>query len=256
MPTWDQRPIQINNRNLNLPRGRSCRFVFLHRTRFLTGTLGSRKFLSKSFTIGFILRNVMYDVGFEWEKGRLDVATEHVASNTARVLISSIMIMWFLIGITGTVEWKWGKRRRGRRKKSIFICCPNGELHQIPALVLESVLTRKGYRVTNASSSNPSDSILRFIEDNNPYLVMVSVTLPENIGAARRLIDAISKRFSGENVSGLVGGGSGGGGGAFRNFTGTFPSVIAVCGHDSSSEDILRLVKSSLLGPRRRRRRK
>lgn len=85
---------------------------------------------------------------------------------------------------------------------------------------------------------------------------MVSVTLPENIGAARRLIDAISKRFSGENVSGLVGGGSGGGGGAFRNFTGTFPSVIAVCGHDSSSEDILRLVKSSLLGPRRRRRRK
>lgn len=82
---------------------------------------------------------------------------------------------------------------------------------------------------------------------------MVSVTLPENIGAARRLIDAISKRFSGENVSGLVGGGSGGGG-AFRNFTGTFPSVIAVCGHDSSSEDILRLVKSSLVGSRRRRR--
>lgn len=184
-----------------------------------------------------ILRTVLHDVGSKWEKGELDVPTEHVASNTARVLISSIMM---------SIEKEAnGDRKRNRMKKKmkddvIFICSPEGELHHTSALVLESVLRRRGYRVINASPSSPSGSILHYLDDLKPDLIMVSVTLPDNIAAAKRLVTEISKMVDRSQVP-IIAGGS-----AFRNFAGDFANVTAISPVDATLEDIVRLVRSSI----------
>jgi MerR family transcriptional regulator, light-induced transcriptional regulator len=126
-----------------------------------------------------LLTPVMYRVGDLWEQGRLSVATEHVCSNVANNLIQSI-----------------NDTRRGKGGKSlILICSPEGEIHHLAADMLESILLQKGYEVYNVSPSAPAASIAGCIDERKPKLVMISVTLEDNLGAARRLIKEIRKSY-------------------------------------------------------------
>lgn len=173
-----------------------------------------------------IFRPVMFDIGAKWEKGELDIVAEHVSSNAAQALIAMIE----------QVDNN-NAQCNGRR---ILICCPDGELHHMPALVLESILKGRGYSVLNASPSVPAGSILNYVDNNKPELIMLSVTLPENVGAAKRIVRSISERFG--SIPILVGGS------AFANSrTGIFGATV-VSPDDNSLEDVLRLVRSSLKG--------
>jgi methylmalonyl-CoA mutase cobalamin-binding subunit len=58
-------------------------------------------------------------------------------------------------------------------------------------MVIESFLRSKGYCVSNIAPSVPSDSIISFAGKFNPDLIMISITLGDNIGAANKLINKI-----------------------------------------------------------------
>jgi methanogenic corrinoid protein MtbC1 len=83
------------------------------------------------------------------------------------------------------------------------ICSPEGELHQIASKVIESLLLQKGFNIHNMSPSAPSGSISSYIESTKPALVMVSVTLSENLKAAIRLLNTIRAK---SNVPVFMGG--------------------------------------------------
>lgn len=172
-----------------------------------------------------IFRPVMYDIGAKWEKGEIDIVTEHVSSNAAQALIAMIE----------QVHNNNNAQSNGRR---ILICCPDGELHHMPALVLESILKGRGYSVFNASPSVPAGSILNYVDNNKPELIMLSVTLPENVGAVKRIVRSIVERFG--NVPILVGGS------AFANSRAGIYGATVVSPDDNSLEDVLRLVRSTL----------
>ena len=126
-----------------------------------------------------ILKLVMYDIGMKWEKGVIDVTTEHVCTNTAH-------------GLLGAINERISKSDNRER---ILLCCPEGELHGLSASVIESVLKSKGYKVFNATPSIPTDSIISFIKNVEPDLIMISVTLPDNIKAGERLVKRIRSEF-------------------------------------------------------------
>jgi MerR family transcriptional regulator, light-induced transcriptional regulator len=133
---------------------------------------------------------VLYQVGDLWAQNSLSVATEHVCSNTAIGLVEAI-----------------NESNSGKGKMSsyttIVICSPEGELHQIASKVIESLLLQKGFNVHNMSPSAPSGSISSYIESTKPALVMVSVTLSENLKAAIRLLNTIRAK---SNVPVFIGG--------------------------------------------------
>ena len=126
-----------------------------------------------------LLTPVMYRVGDLWAQGRLSIATEHVCSNIA----------------VGLVEVINEANATKASRSTIVICSPEGEIHHLATKVLESVLMHKGYRVHNMSPSAPSDSIIDYVSTSGPSLVMVSVTLPENLKAATRLVDKILEGY-------------------------------------------------------------
>ena len=126
-----------------------------------------------------ILRPVMYQIGDEWAHNKISIATEHVASNVAQTLVKIIMDK---VDVSGN-------------KKKILICVPVGEEHHLGCDVIETYLTSKGYKVFNMRTSVPSESILHFIDDKNPDLVMVSITLEDNLKAGQRLIKKIKENF-------------------------------------------------------------
>ena len=125
-----------------------------------------------------ILRPAMYDIGGLWREGRLDVGSEHVASNTVMRLIESMNT----------------KLKPKSKAKTIVVCTPDGEYHIIPCLMLQTYFSLRGYNVINLSPSMPTRSLINHIEKENPDLVLVSITLNEHFVSGRKLVKNIQKR--------------------------------------------------------------
>ncbi len=134
-----------------------------------------------------ILRPVLYDVGYLWQENKLDIGMEHVCSNTANKTIHMI---------TDSIK-------SNDKMENTIICTPDGELHNIACNIIESLLFEKGFRVFNVSPSIPTDSMINYIDETKPFMIVISVTLNDNIGSAVRLIKKISTIF---NIPILVGG--------------------------------------------------
>ena len=126
-----------------------------------------------------ILKPVMYQIGDDWANNKISIATEHVASNVAQTLVKIIM----------------DKMSTSGNKKKVLLCVPVGEEHHLGCDVIETFLTSKGYKVFNMGTSIPTESILHFIEHNNPDIVMVSITLEDNLKAGQRLVKKIKDNF-------------------------------------------------------------
>ena len=126
-----------------------------------------------------LLAPVMYKVGELWNVGKLDVATEHVCSNAAHTLVKIIN------------ERVSRNPVANRKALKILICTPEGEYHSLGCMVIESFLRSKGHSISNIAPSVPSDAIIAFAGKFNPDLIMISITLGDNIGAANKLINKI-----------------------------------------------------------------
>ena len=68
---------------------------------------------------------------------------------------------------------------------------------------METYLSIKGFKVYNIGTSIPTESILSFIEYNNPEIILISITLEDNISAGQRLVKKIKEQY---NIPILVGG--------------------------------------------------
>ena len=179
---------------------------------------GIYKAYCKASTLGGFYENIlkpaMYDVGAGWARGTLSIADEHVASNAAARLI----------GMIDRNNSKTGS------KAKILICVPNGEEHSLGCGILQSFLQYKGYRVFNLSPSAPADAVIHFIRESKPDLVLVSITINDNIRTGQRLI----KKIQTTGVPVLAGGQAVGGGN-----TEFACSVVA----EGSLEAILRAIR-------------
>ena len=140
-----------------------------------------RRLIELSSFYDKLLKPVMYSIGDLWEQGKLDVATEHVCSNVTNNLIRSI-------------NERTDKAKLNFRNK-ILICTPEGELHNLACNMIESLLLSKGFQIYNISPSVPLDSIIRYVKNVGPDIILISVTLEENISVAERLINEIRSKF-------------------------------------------------------------
>ncbi len=124
-----------------------------------------------------ILRPAMYDIGSLWRDGKLDVGSEHVASNVVTRLIESMNT----------------KLKSKSKTKTVLVCTPNGEYHIIPCLMIETYLSLKGYNVINLAPSVPTKSLINHIAKEKPDLVLVSITLDEHVKDGMQLVKNIKK---------------------------------------------------------------
>jgi MerR family transcriptional regulator, light-induced transcriptional regulator len=175
-----------------------------------------------------LLKPVMYRIGDLWQKGQLDVATEHASTNTALGLIKIIN------------ERITARTNEPSSRYKAVICTPDGELHGLACNMIESLLLSRGFKVYNISTSIPSDYIIDYIQDLQPDIVLVSITLEENIKSAERLIHQIHAKYN--NKLPVVVGGS-----AFNNMKQYQNNTIdAFIIHGASFGEIMKLLKVSM----------
>ena len=137
------------------------------------------KIFSASDFFDKILKPVMHKIGDDWSKNKISIATEHVASNIAQTLVKIIMDQ-----VSST-----------KNKKKILICVPVGEEHHLGCDVLETYLSIKGFKVYNMETSIPTESILSFIDNNKPDVILISITLEDNLLSGQRLVKKVRKEY-------------------------------------------------------------
>jgi MerR family transcriptional regulator, light-induced transcriptional regulator len=136
-----------------------------------------------------LLKSAMYRIGDLWQKGQLDVATEHASTNTAIGLIKIINERII------TAKNKMTQESSSSQYKAV-ICTPDGELHGLACNMIESLLLKKGFKVYNISTSIPADYIIDYVRDLQPDIIFISITLVENIRSAKRLIQQIHAMYN------------------------------------------------------------
>ena len=126
-----------------------------------------------------ILKSAMYKIGQLWREGKLGIATEHVASNIAHELVSMIT----------------AKNSKLGNKQKVLLCTPSGEEHSLSCNMIESFLKSKGFRVFNLAPSAPSESIIEFIRNEKPDVVLISITIEDNVKTGQRLVNKIKLNY-------------------------------------------------------------
>lgn len=159
------------------------------------GLVNTYKEYSKLFNLvefyDKLLKPVLYKIGDLWKQGKLDVATEHASTNTINSFVKVIEEqVSHKINTTTNVRTSICK---------IMICTPEGELHNVSCNLIESLLVSRGYKVYNISPSVPADSVITYIENIEPDIILISVTNRDNIKAAERLIKQIVLRVDNDD---------------------------------------------------------
>ena len=118
----------------------------------------------------------LVNIGELWNKGLLNIAEEHLA---VTVTISQIeRITQSLIPsvhIIGTAA----------------ICTPVGEKHFIGPKVVSELMRLSGWNVHFLGTEMPTTDLVQFLSEKGIDLLVLSITLPENLPGVLEIIDAV-----------------------------------------------------------------
>jgi methanogenic corrinoid protein MtbC1 len=187
-----------------------------------------------------LLKPVMYRIGDLWQKGQLDVATEHARTNTAIGLIKIINEQIITARTKMTQQSSSSSFSSSSQYKAV-ICTPDGELHGLACNMIESLLLNKGFKVYNISTSIPTDEGIQYIRDVQPDIIFISITLAENIRSAERLIEQIHAKYN-NKLPVVVGGSAYNKVEHYQNGT-----INAFLMKDASFHEIMNLINTSII---------
>ncbi len=132
----------------------------------------------------------MQAIGTGWERGELSVADEHRASAVVTRLISRL---------SGRFT------RRGRKRGSVVVAAPPGELHGVPVAMAADLLRWRGYEVVELGADTPAEALAEAAAGVADLMaVALACTTDASCGSARRALAVMRRRLP--EVPRLVGG--------------------------------------------------
>lgn len=123
-----------------------------------------------------IIQPAMYEVGNLWQKNRVTVSQEHLASAISQnVLVSAYLKATFLPS-TG---------------KSALFACVEGNHHALGLRMLSDVFETQGWDAAYLGSDVPTQDLVRDVDARRPQLLALSASLPQHLNTARQTIDTL-----------------------------------------------------------------
>lgn len=117
-----------------------------------------------------VIGPTLHDIGVDWEHGKIDVATEHLATNHLR----QFLLMWMRVGPPAYAI------------NPVVLACAPGELHEGSLLMLGVLLRRLRWPVLYLGQTMPLSNMSMFLEDLAPSIVVFVAMTQE---AARALAE-------------------------------------------------------------------
>ena len=135
------------------------------------------KVLSEAFAIHSVeavlldvVQPALVHIGELWHQGKLNVATEHVASNHLQGRLRSLLRV---------MPTEGGRHR-------LLVACAPGEQHEIGALILAILLRRAGFEALYLGADTPVADLVALAKSTEPAAVLVSATSSASLKALRR----------------------------------------------------------------------
>lgn len=127
-----------------------------------------------------VLARVMYEVGLLWHQNKITVDKEHYATSVTQTIMSRFYDDVF---------------DRPRNGLTMLGCAVGSELHEIGARMVSDLFEYYGWDTYYYGSALPQDALLTAIEEHQPDLVTLSVTMPQYLVDCYQMVQAIREQY-------------------------------------------------------------
>lgn len=135
-----------------------------------------------------ILAEILYQIGDEWENGKITVAQEHYVS---QFVINRFTQFLRILPVNKLLP-------------KILAFCPEGEDHHLGLMLFSLFLRKKGNEVIYLGPDTPFDGLLDLIENKNLSIIAISITNPAPLVRVEKWIRACIERNP--NLKFVIGG--------------------------------------------------
>jgi methanogenic corrinoid protein MtbC1 len=138
-----------------------------------------------------IFNPVMKEIGNLWYKGDITVDKEHYATAVTQGVMAQLYSRIF------------STQRNG---KTMVALCVGNELHEMCIRMLCDLFELKGWDTVYLGAAVPTESIINSLDEYNPDLLLLSVTMPNYLEDCKELINKIREKNSYNDIKIAVGG--------------------------------------------------
>lgn len=157
------------------------------------------KMLSRAYSRGLslatiseeIIKPALHEIGDMWRAGKVRVFEEHLATFATTQAINELHSITI---------------RKPRSDKLALVGCSDGELHQIAATLVRSLLEAEGWSVIYLGPLTPLFSFADTIGKLKPELVCVSATMADDLERAARDYETLRRAASKHGAKIIMGG--------------------------------------------------
>ncbi|QIA09252.1 cobalamin B12-binding domain-containing protein [Draconibacterium halophilum] len=132
-----------------------------------------------------LLKHSLYEVGFLWERNKIGVAEEHLASAIIEKLLSEI---YPSIENVQPVN------------KNAIVCCIEKEHHQIGSKMVADIFEKNGWETLYLGANTPESSLIRYIELTHPQFLALSLSIYFHFHSFKILLDKLTTKFPELNI--------------------------------------------------------
>lgn len=126
-----------------------------------------------------ILSKVMHEIGELWHRNIITVDKEHYATSVTQTVMTGFYQEIF---------------SRPRRKKTLLSCAVGNELHEMGIRMLSDIFEYHGWDTYYLGAALPQQAILSAIEEHQPELVALSVTMAPYLSTCEQVVKVIREK--------------------------------------------------------------
>lgn len=138
-----------------------------------------------------LITPAMQEVGRRWQIDEVTVADEHLATATARKVLSDLYR-----------DRRFAESGAGR----ILLACVEGCHHSLGLEMVADTFEEEGWEVRSLGADVPVGDLVEHAGDWGPDVVGLSISMPQQIAVARRSIDGLRSEAQGPDPVILLGG--------------------------------------------------
>ena len=127
-----------------------------------------------------LVQRSLYEVGSLWERGRVSVATEHLATAITESLLNLVYPRLF---------------SQPRLGHAAVVTCTANEYHQIGGKMVADLFELNGWRGHFLGANTPVRDLLSLIDEKRPAVVALSVTVYSGLDSLLNAATEIRTRF-------------------------------------------------------------
>lgn len=136
-----------------------------------------------------LLQPALYEIGVLWEKNKISIAAEHVATAIIEGILNQVFMQIEVADPHG---------------RTLVIACVAEEHHQVGSKMIADYFECHGWRTYFIGANTPSAALVRSLKDLQPDLLGLSFSINFNVDSLLNTLDQVQSHFP--DLAVIVGG--------------------------------------------------